>query len=96
MKFAVVAEYFEQLERTSKRKELVSILAGLFSKASVEEAGRLAYLCQGRVAPFFEPVELGMGESWWLRRLAGLPNSPGMRCLSATVKSVIWVSLRRR
>ena len=51
MKFAVVAEYFEQLERTSKRKELVSILAGLFSKASAEEAGRLAYLCQGRVAP---------------------------------------------
>jgi DNA ligase-1 len=62
MKFAVVAEYFEQLERTSKRKELVSILAGLFSKASAEEAGQLAYLCQGRVAPFFEPVELGMGE----------------------------------
>lgn len=62
MKFAIVAEYFERLEQTSKRKELVSILAELFSKATAGEAGQLAYLCQGRVAPFFKPVELGMGE----------------------------------
>src|SRR3989344_5785042 len=62
MKFSILAQYFEKLEVTSKRLELVDILAKLFKEASKEEIGKICYLIQGRVAPFFEPVEIGMAE----------------------------------
>lgn len=63
MKFSKLAEYYEKLEATSKRLELVDILSKLFGEAKVEEIGEICYLIQGRVAPFFEPVEIGMAES---------------------------------
>src|SRR3989338_1626626 len=63
MKFSKLAQYYEKLEATSKRLELVDILSKLFKEASSDEIGKICYLIQGRVAPFFEPVELGMAES---------------------------------
>lgn len=63
MKFSTLAQYFEKLEATSKRLELVDILSQLFKEAKAEEIGKICYLIQGRVAPFFEPTELGMAES---------------------------------
>ncbi|HLA04265.1 MAG TPA: DNA ligase, partial [Patescibacteria group bacterium] len=63
MKFAKLSEYYEKLEATSKRLELVDILSKLFKEAKADEIGKICYLIQGRVAPFFEPTELGMAES---------------------------------
>ena len=63
MKFSKLAQYYEKLEATSKRLELVDILSKLFREASSDEIGKICYLIQGRVAPFFEPTELGMAES---------------------------------
>src|SRR3989344_5256828 len=63
MKFSKLAEYYEKLEATSKRLELVDILSKLFKESDAEEIGKICYLIQGRVAPFFEPVEIGMAES---------------------------------
>src|SRR3990170_9155328 len=63
MKFSTLAQYYEKLEATSKRLELVDILSQLFKEAKAEEIGKICYLIQGRVAPFFEPTELGMAES---------------------------------
>ena len=63
MKFAKLAQYFEKLEATSKRLELVDILSKLFKESDANEIGKICYLIQGRVAPFFEPVEIGMAES---------------------------------
>src|SRR3990167_1120773 len=63
MKFAKLAEYYEKLEATPKRLELVDILSKLFKEAKADEIGKICYLIQGRVAPFFEPTELGMAES---------------------------------
>src|SRR3990170_3897431 len=63
MKFSKLAEYYEKLEATSKRLELVDILSKLFKEAKADEIGKICYLIQGRVAPFFEPTELGMAES---------------------------------
>jgi len=62
MKFSKLAEYFEKLEKTSKRLELVDILSKLFREAKSGEIGEICYLIQGRVAPFYEPVEIGMAE----------------------------------
>jgi len=62
MKFSKLAEYYEKLEGTSKRLELVDILSKLFKESKSGEIGNICYLIQGRVAPFFEPVEIGMAE----------------------------------
>src|SRR3990167_3000648 len=62
MKFSTLAQYFEKLEATSKRLELVDILSKLFIESDSSEIGKICYLIQGRVAPFFEPIEIGMAE----------------------------------
>ena len=63
MKFAELAKYFERLEETSSRLTLIDILSELFAKIDEpEEIRRVCYLVQGRVAPFFEPLEIGIAE----------------------------------
>lgn len=62
MTFEKLSKYFEKLEATSKRLELIDIMSQLFKESDAAEVGKIAYLIQGRVAPFFEPVEIGMAE----------------------------------
>jgi DNA ligase-1 len=60
--FASLAETFEQLEHTSSRKQLTTLLADLLGQVSEAEIAEVSYLLQGRVAPLYEPVEFGLGE----------------------------------
>ncbi|MBI1982517.1 MAG: DNA ligase, partial [Candidatus Levybacteria bacterium] len=62
MTFSHLADYFEKLEETSSRLALIDILSDLFKHSSKEEIEKIVYLTQGRIAPFFEPVEIGMAE----------------------------------
>ena len=62
MLFSELAKYFEKLEETSSRLALIDILADLFKQVKVTEVGHVSYLIQGRIAPFFEPLEIGMAE----------------------------------
>ena len=62
MTFKRLAEYFERLEETASRLSLIDILSELFSEVSRDEVPMVSYLIQGRVAPFYEPVEIGMAE----------------------------------
>src|SRR3989344_7758520 len=62
MTFQRLAEYFEKLEETSSRLSLIDILSELFKEVEVSEIGMVSYLIQGRVAPFYEPIEIGMAE----------------------------------
>src|SRR5438105_2461457 len=49
------------MEATSSRNELVRILSDVYQASSPDELGPITYLIQGRLAPFFEPVEIGLG-----------------------------------
>jgi DNA ligase 1 len=60
--FRELAEAFEQLERTSSRKQLTTILADLLRQVEADAIREVAYLLQGRVAPLYEPIEFGLGE----------------------------------
>jgi DNA ligase-1 len=60
--FGVLAACFEQLEHTSSRKQLTTLLAELLAQVDADEIAEVAYLLQGRVAPLYEPVEFGLGE----------------------------------
>ena len=62
MIFSKLSQYFEKLEQTSSRLVLIDILAQLFKEASKDEIDTIVYLTQGRIAPFFEPIEMGMAE----------------------------------
>jgi len=42
---------------------MIDILSSLFKDSNTDEIGKICYLIQGRVAPFFEPIEIGMAES---------------------------------
>jgi DNA ligase 1 len=62
MTFKRLAEYFEKLEETSSRLSLIDILSDMFLEANPSEIPMISYLIQGRVAPFYEAVEIGMAE----------------------------------
>lgn len=76
MTFKKLSEFFEKLEGTASRNEMVVILARLFAEASVEEIDKVVYLTQGRVAPLFEPVEFGMAEKMVLKAIAKAFDKP--------------------
>ena len=56
--------------------ELVSIVSELYAACSVEEIETVTYLAQGRLAPFFAPVEIGLGERLLLTAMAMAYGSP--------------------
>ena len=62
MKFSELSNYFEKLEKTSSRLSLIEILSELFKKTPAGEIEEIVYLIQGRLAPFFNPIEIGMAE----------------------------------
>jgi DNA ligase-1 len=62
MTFSTLVEYLEKLEATSSRLALIDILADLYKNAPKEEIDRIIYLTQGRVGPFYAPIEIGMAD----------------------------------
>ncbi len=74
MHFSDFALQLDKLEQTTKRTELIAILAELFSRAQPDEIQPMVYLCQGRLAPFFEPLEFGMGEKLVAQAIAQATN----------------------
>jgi DNA ligase-1 len=62
MTFSELTNYFERLEATSSRLTLIEILAELFKKTDKNTVDKVMYLAQGRVAPFYEPIEIGMAD----------------------------------
>ncbi len=62
MTFKQLCLYLEKLDKTSSRLALIDILSDLFKSSSKTEIAMICYLVQGRIAPFFKPVEIGMAE----------------------------------
>lgn len=62
MRFSEFSQYLEKLEATSSRLSLIEILSELFKKTPEKEIEEIVYLIQGRIAPFFAPIEIGMAE----------------------------------
>ncbi len=70
MLFSILATYFERLERTSSRLALIDILADVFRRTDKHSIDKITYLLQGRIAPFFEPIEIGMADKTVAEALA--------------------------
>jgi len=76
MKFKELTEYFEKLEKTSSRLILIEILSELFKETPASEIEKIVYLIQGRLAPFFVPIEIGMAEKTVAQSIA---NAYGLK-----------------
>ncbi len=80
MEFAALARTLEELERTSSRLALIELLTQLFrSIERPEEIEQVCYLVQGRVAPFFVALEMGMAEKSVTRSIAMASHTPPER-----------------
>ena len=67
MKFSVLAETLEKMEKTTKRLELTQLLVDLFEKTPPEIVSKVVYLIQGKLRPDFEGVEIGVAEKLVIR-----------------------------
>jgi len=74
--FAELSGYLDRMESTSSRNELVKTLAELYSKSSPDEIEPLTYLIQGRLVPFFEPIEIGLGDKLVIAAIAQAFEKP--------------------
>lgn len=70
MLFNKLSIFFQKLESTTKRNEMMIILADLFKEAKVEEIDKIIYLLDGRVAPPYEKLEFGISEKLALRSIS--------------------------
>ena len=70
MKFVDLAANLDRMEATTSRNQLVRILSDVYEACSLDELAPVTYLIQGRLAPFFEPVEIGLGERLLMNAMA--------------------------
>ena len=76
MKFSELATHLDQLAATNSRNELVRILSEVYRACSEDEIEPITYLIQGRLAPFFAPVEIGLGERLLVSAIAMAYQTP--------------------
>ena len=76
MKFSKLVDYLAQLEATTKRLEMTSILGDLFEHAGQDEIRPIVYLTQERLAPNFEGIDFGIGEALAATALAQATGKP--------------------
>src|SRR5438477_41943 len=64
------------MEATRSRNELVRILSDVYRASAADELEPLTYLIQGRLAPFFEPLEIGLGQMLLITAIAMAYGAP--------------------
>ena len=62
MKFSVLAETFEKMEKTTKRLELTDHLVDFFKNTPLDLVSKVVYLIQGKLGPDYEGIEIGVAE----------------------------------
>ncbi len=70
MTFQKLAKYLEEIEKTSARNAMIEILARLYGEVSADEARQITYLLQGRLAPKFVDLEIGVADRMLLEAIA--------------------------
>ena len=70
MRFEILADAFEQIEKVSSGNQMREILAKFFRKCPKDEIDKTAYLLLGSIAPKSESVVLGMAEKMVLKSIA--------------------------
>jgi len=69
MDYLALAEAYEKIEATSKRLEMADLLVELFHQVPVSDIEKVVLLTQGKLAPDFAGVELGIAEKLALKAI---------------------------
>ncbi len=70
MQYTRLAQAYQRLEETSARLKLIEVLAELFGETPKPLLRKVVYLCQGKIAPDFAGVEIGLAEKLAARSVA--------------------------
>ena len=62
MEFKTLCASFQELESTTKRNEMIDILAHLFQKSDLEDIDKICYFLVGKITADYEDIQLGMRE----------------------------------
>jgi DNA ligase 1 len=73
--FSVIVSTLEKMEKTSSRLELIDHLVALFKTTPPDILDNVIYLIQGKIAPDYEGIELGLAEKMIVRAVV---NSSGV------------------
>jgi DNA ligase-1 len=87
VEYARLARTYQRLEETSARLKLIEELAGLFRDTPKALLRKVVYLCQGKIAPDFAGVEIGLAEKLAARAVAEA---------AAVAEEKVQSALRRR
>ncbi|HYS71182.1 MAG TPA: ATP-dependent DNA ligase, partial [Thermoplasmata archaeon] len=70
MEYATLVSSYEEIEATTKRLEMTDLLVQLFKQVPPEEIKAVVYLTEGRIAPDYAGIELGLAEKLVIRVVA--------------------------
>lgn len=76
MKFSRLAQYWQEIEKTSSRLEMTAILARLFKEAQANEIDKLVYLSLGRLRPKYEGIEFSLAEKMMVKVISRAYRCP--------------------
>ena len=79
MRFSELAEVMEKLEEITGRIEMTNILVKLFLETPPEIIDKVIYLLQGKLAPEYKGIELGVAEKMLIRSLSLSSGIPAKR-----------------
>jgi len=70
LRYSLVANVYEQIEKTTKRLEMTDYLVELFKKTPKNLIDKVVYLTQGKLYPDFMGIEIGMAEKMAIKAVA--------------------------
>ena len=82
MRFSKLAEYLQELEKTSSRNQITEILSRVFGEASESEIDKICYLSLGRIEPQYTGVEFNFAERMMIRAMSTAYTVDGVQILA--------------
>ncbi|HSX48872.1 MAG TPA: ATP-dependent DNA ligase [Candidatus Saccharimonadales bacterium] len=70
MKFNKLAQYFEELEKTSSRLKITDILSDLLKNSDKDEIDKVVYLSLGILAPSFKGIVFNLADQMMMRAIS--------------------------
>jgi len=78
MEYRVLAEFYERIEKTTSRIEMVNSLVELFKKTPKDLIDKVVYLSIGKIAPEYTGIDYNFGEKLAIRALSRVLKVPSL------------------